>query len=121
MSRSALGLQTWFGRRECCTYRQAASVLPIPYADGLIVRGAHDPRVLREECVRGVTCDAWCAHHLVMELHGANIVQVPDQREGAAPKLVVPNFDLVVVASAHKKVPAQKMSRVEKRGKMSWS
>jgi hypothetical protein len=115
------------------TNPHAAAVLPVPDSDGLVVGGTDDPWMLRETSVvrreieRATSCMTWhvtcdaARAHLVMELHGANIVQVPDQREGAAPKLVVPNFDLVVVASAHKKVPAQKMSRVEKRGKMSWS
>ena len=108
-----MGAQTRFGRRECRTYRQAASVLPIPYADGLIIRGAHDPRVLRGACdVRGVTCDAWCAHHLVMELHGSDVIQVPNEREGAAPELVVPYFNLVVVAAADQQMPASKEHRL---------
>ena len=40
-----------------------------------------------------------------MKLHGADIVQVTDEREGAAPQLIVPNFDLVVIATTHQKVP----------------
>ena len=58
--------------------------------------------------MRGVTCDAWCAHHLVMELHGSDVIQVPNEREGAAPELVVPYFNLVVITAADQKMPASK-------------
>ena len=60
------------------------SRLPIPYANGLIVRGADYPRVF------------------VVEKCGAYVVQVAEQREQALALLVVPHFDFVVVAARHK-------------------
>jgi hypothetical protein len=38
---------------------------------------------------------------LVVELDGTDVVEVPEEGEQTAPKLVVPNFDLVVVTPGH--------------------
>jgi hypothetical protein len=43
-----------------------------------------------------------------MELHGSNVVQVADQREGAAAQLVIPHFNLVIVTTADKQMPEHK-------------
>ena len=55
------------------------SALPVPDSNRLIIRSRDDPRVL------GV------------ELHRANVVQVPQEREQATPKLVAPHLDLVII------------------------
>ena len=34
----------------------------------------------------------------LVKLHGADVVEVPEQREQAPPQLVVPHLDLVVIA-----------------------
>ena len=46
------------------------SVLPVPYADGLVVGATHDPR------------------QLVVEEDGANIIEMAVQREQASPGLI---------------------------------
>lgn len=59
----------------------AGAALPVPDADGLVVRGAQDPWILVvEECC-------------------ADVIQVPQQSEDAAFLLVIPHLDLVVVAA----------------------
>ena len=32
-------------------------------------------------------------------LHGTNVIKMPEEREHAAPKLVVPHFDLLIVST----------------------
>lgn len=58
-----------------------SSRLPVPNANRLIVAGAHDPRVL------------------VMELYGANVIEVSKESEQAPVKLVVPDLDFVIITS----------------------
>ena len=60
---------------------QARARLPVPDANSLVVRSAHNPRVL------------------IVKLNGADVVEVPEKSEKTAPKLVVPDLDLVVVAA----------------------
>ena len=62
----------------------AGARLPIPNANGLVVAGTQDPRIL------------------VVKLHGADVVEMAEQCEQTAPLLVVPHFDFVVVAARHK-------------------
>ena len=59
--------------------------LPIPDPDRLVVRGTQNPRVL------------------MVELHCTNVVQMPKQCEQAPPQLIVPDLDLVVIATRDKK------------------
>ena len=44
-----------------------------------------------------------------MKLYGSDVVQVPDKSEGAAAELVVPHFDLVVVAAANQQMPVSRI------------
>lgn len=48
----------------------------------------------------------------MMKLHGSDVIQMPDKSEGAAAELVVPHFDLVVVAAANQQMPVLKSKRV---------
>ena len=61
-------------------HANARPALPIPDAQGLVVRRTHNP---------------WL---FPVELDRADVVQVPQQGEQAAAQLVVPNLDLVVVS-----------------------
>ena len=65
----------------------AVSRLPVPDADGLIVRGADNPRIL------------------VVEKRGAYVVQMAEEREQALALLVVPDFDLVIVTARDEQRP----------------
>jgi hypothetical protein len=51
-------------------------------------------------------------NYLVMKLNGSNVVQMSNQREGAAPQLVIPHFNFVIVAAAHKEVPEHALCRI---------
>ena len=55
-------------------YRDAGAALPVPDPDGLVITGADDPGVL------------------LVELDRADVVQVAQEGEQAAPQLVVPNY-----------------------------
>ena len=72
-------------------HSDAGARLPVPNANGLIVRGRQNPRVF------------------VVKLNGANVVEVTEQREEATTLLVVPDLDFVVVAARHK----ERLRRVE--------
>jgi len=57
----------------------ASARLPVPDANGLVVAGADNPGIL------------------VVELHGADVVEVAQEGEEAAVELVVPHLDFVIV------------------------
>jgi len=57
----------------------ASARLPVPDSNGLVVASADDPGIL------------------VVELHGADVVEVAEEREEAAVELVVPHLDFVIV------------------------
>ena len=57
----------------------AGARLPVPDADGLVVAGADNPGVL------------------VVELDGADVVEVSEESEEAPVELVVPDLNLVIV------------------------
>ena len=67
-----------------CQDRDAAPALPVPDADGLVVRGGEDPWVL------------------MVKHRGADVIQVAEQVEEATLLLVVPHLDLVVVPAGDK-------------------
>lgn len=64
--------------------RNAIARLPVPDTNGLIIRGAHNPRILvvKERC--------------------SNVIQMTEQREKTLSLLIVPDFDFVVVTTRHK-------------------
>lgn len=64
-------------------YTNASATLPVPDADGLIVRSAEDPGIL------------------LMEHSGPDVIQMTQQGEDASSLLVVPNLDLVIVAAGN--------------------
>lgn len=68
-----------------CENANASARLPVPDTNGLIVRGTQHPRIF------------------VMENSCANVVQVPKQREDASLLLIVPYFNLEVVATGYEK------------------
>ncbi|RUS27656.1 hypothetical protein BC938DRAFT_482933 [Jimgerdemannia flammicorona] len=68
-----------------CQDRDTIAALPIPDADRLIVGGADNPGIL------------------VVEEDGADVIQMAVEREEASTRLVIPDFDLVVIATAHEK------------------
>lgn len=57
--------------------------MPVPYPDGLVVRGGDNPR------------------QLVVEEDGADVVEMAVEGEKAPPRLVGPDLDLVVIASRY--------------------
>jgi len=57
----------------------AGARLPVPDADGLVVAGADNPGVL------------------VVELDGADVVEMSEESEEAPVELVVPDLNLVIV------------------------
>lgn len=59
----------------------ASTTLPVPDSNRLIIRGRQDPRLL------------------VMEVDCSNIVEMAIEGVVASPRLVVPDFDLVIVTS----------------------
>jgi hypothetical protein len=63
---------------------QTLSGLPVPDTNGLIVRCRQNPGIF------------------VMKLHRADVVQMTHQIEQATSHGVIPNFNLVVVATRHK-------------------
>lgn len=63
--------------------RTQRPVLPIPYADGLIIGAGNDPG------------------QLVVEEDGSDIIQMPIQREEASSGLRRPHLDFVVVSSGY--------------------
>lgn len=65
-------------------YGDAGTALPVPDSDRLVVAGTEDPR------------------EFVVELDGADVVHVAGEREETSLLLVVPDFQLVVVAPADK-------------------
>ena len=46
--------------------------------------------------IRSITQPPPKKHALVVKLHGADVVKVAEQREEAAPQLVIPDLDLLV-------------------------
>lgn len=64
---------------------EKGAVLPVPYPDSLVVTRTDDPG------------------KFVVEEDGADIVEMPVQREQTSACLVRPNLDLVIVASRDKK------------------
>ena len=59
------------------------AVLPVPYPNRLIIRGADNPR------------------ELMVEEDGPNVIQVPVQCEQTPPRLVRPHLDLVVITTRY--------------------
>ena len=66
-------------------HRDAVSALPVPDADCLVVAGGQDPWVL------------------VVKHCSSDIVEMSQKSEDAAPLLVVPYFDLVVITTTDEK------------------
>jgi hypothetical protein len=64
--------------------RDAVSGLPVPNTDGLVIGSRDDPRML------------------MVEVHSANVIDVPKEVEQATPLLVVPDLDLVIISTGHK-------------------
>ena len=61
--------------------RDALARLPVPDADDLVVGGAEDPG------------------ELVVELDGADVIEMAEKGEKTTTQLVVPHLDLVIVTS----------------------